>query len=78
MKGIEEGSRGRLAMYLVDRTLPGLTEDLLAEVQRLLHEAARRLSSAGSRFGISSASTSPKTIDAFVCSKRPIFELCGR
>jgi hypothetical protein len=47
MQGIEEGSRGGLAMYLVDRTLPGLTEDLLAEVQRLLHEAARRLSAAG-------------------------------
>jgi Protein of unknown function (DUF4242) len=47
MKGIAEGSRGALTVYLVDRTLPGLTEDLLAEVQRLLHEAARRLSSAG-------------------------------
>ena len=47
MQGIEEGAHGGLAMYLVDRTLPGLTEDLLAEVQRLLHEAARRLSSAG-------------------------------
>ena len=38
-------------MYLVDRTLPGLTEDLLAEMQRLLHEAARRLSSAGQTVG---------------------------
>ena len=47
MQGIEQGSRGSLTVYLVDRTLPGLTEDLLAEVQRLLHEAARRLSSAG-------------------------------
>jgi hypothetical protein len=31
----------------VDRTLPGITEELLAEVQRLLHQAAHRVSSGG-------------------------------
>ena len=47
MHGIEQGSRGSLTMYLVDRTLPGLTEDLLEQVQRPLDQAARRLSWAG-------------------------------
>jgi Protein of unknown function (DUF4242) len=35
------------ATFLVDRTLPGMTEELLAEAQRLLHEATRRVSSTG-------------------------------
>jgi hypothetical protein len=35
------------ATFLVDRTLPGMTEDLLVEAQRLLHEATRRVSSTG-------------------------------
>jgi hypothetical protein len=36
-----------LAMFLVDRTFPGMTEELLAEVHRLLDEAARRMSTTG-------------------------------
>ena len=36
-----------LSMFIVDRTVPGMTKELLGEVQRLLHEAARRVSSAG-------------------------------
>jgi hypothetical protein len=36
-----------MAMFLVDRTLPGMTEDLLAEAHRLLQQAVRRLSSPG-------------------------------
>ena len=36
-----------LAMFVADRTLPRMTEELLAEVQRLLHQAARRVSSTG-------------------------------
>jgi hypothetical protein len=35
------------AIFLVDRTLPGMTEELLVEAQRLLHEATRRVSSTG-------------------------------
>jgi hypothetical protein len=35
------------AMFVVDRALPGMTEAVLGEVHRLLHEAARRLSSRG-------------------------------
>ena len=34
-------------MFIVDRTVPGMTEELLGEVHRLLHESARRVSSAG-------------------------------
>jgi hypothetical protein len=34
-------------MFIVDRTVPGMTEELLGEVHRLLHEATRRVSSAG-------------------------------
>ena len=34
-----------LGLFLVDRTLSGMTEDLLVEVHRLLHEATRRVSS---------------------------------
>lgn len=34
-----------MALFLVDRTLPGMTEDLLAEAHRLLQVAARRMSS---------------------------------
>ena len=37
----------QLPMFVVDRTVPGMTEELLAEQQRLLHEAARRVSLAG-------------------------------
>jgi hypothetical protein len=33
--------------FLVDRTLPRMTEALLLEAQRLLHEATRRVSSTG-------------------------------
>ncbi len=33
-----------VATFLVDRVMPGLTTELLAEAQRLLHEAARRVS----------------------------------
>lgn len=36
-----------MVTFLVDRTLPGMTEDLLAEAHRLLQEAARRVSSSG-------------------------------
>jgi hypothetical protein len=36
-----------LAMFLVERTLAGMTEATLAEAHRLLHEAARRVSSKG-------------------------------
>lgn len=36
-----------VALFVADRTLPGMTEELLAEVQRLLHQAARRVSSRG-------------------------------
>ena len=36
-----------LAMFVADRTLPGMTEELLAEVQRLLHQATSRVSSTG-------------------------------
>ena len=36
-----------MAMFVVDRTFPGMTEELLAEVHRLLQEAARRVSSSG-------------------------------
>lgn len=35
------------AMFVAERTLPGMTEELLAEVHRLLQEAARRVSSTG-------------------------------
>lgn len=38
---------GSLVMFAVDRTLPGVTEEVLAEVQRVLHQATRRLSSTG-------------------------------
>ena len=34
-------------MFVAERTLPGMTEELLAEVHRLLQEAARRVSSTG-------------------------------
>jgi hypothetical protein len=34
-------------IFVVDRTLPGMTEAVLAELQRLLHEATRRMSSRG-------------------------------
>jgi uncharacterized protein DUF4242 len=34
-------------MFVVDRTLPGISSKSLAEVQRLLLQAARRVSSAG-------------------------------
>ena len=33
-----------MATFIVDRVVPGLTSELLVEVQRLLHEAARRVS----------------------------------
>ena len=36
-----------LGMFLVDRSLPGMTEDLLTEAHRLLQEASRRVSSPG-------------------------------
>lgn len=36
-----------LAIFVADRALPGMTEALLAEVHRLLHQAARRVSSTG-------------------------------
>src|ERR687891_2880403 len=36
-----------LAMFVADRTLPRMSEALLAEVQRLLHQAAGRVSSTG-------------------------------
>ena len=34
-----------MAMFLVDRTIPGMTEELLKEAHRLLQEAVRRISS---------------------------------
>jgi uncharacterized protein DUF4242 len=43
----EQQGRESLSVFIVDRTVPGMTEELLGEVQRLLHEAARRVSSAG-------------------------------
>ncbi len=36
-----------LATFLVDRTLPGLTAELLAEAHRCLQEAVRRVSGSG-------------------------------
>ena len=33
-----------MATFIVDRVMPGLTHELLLEAQRLLHEAARRVS----------------------------------
>lgn len=33
-----------MATFIVDRVVPGLTTELLLEAQRLLHEAARRVS----------------------------------
>jgi uncharacterized protein DUF4242 len=36
-----------LAVFVADRTLPGMTQELLAEVQRLLHQATGRVSSTG-------------------------------
>ena len=49
MQRQEHKGRESLSMFIVDRTVPGMTEELLGEVQRLLHEAARRVSSAGGR-----------------------------
>jgi Protein of unknown function (DUF4242) len=34
-------------LFLVDRTIPGVTAELLSELQVLLHDAALRVSSAG-------------------------------
>jgi uncharacterized protein DUF4242 len=34
-------------MFIVDRVIPGLTADLLAEAQRCLQEAVRRVSDGG-------------------------------
>ncbi len=45
MYGQERGEFS--ARFVVDRTLPGVTEERLVEAQRLLHEAARRVSSTG-------------------------------
>ena len=47
MQRQEHKGRESLSVFIVDRTVPGMTEELLGEVQRLLHEAARRVSSAG-------------------------------
>ena len=47
MQKQEHRGHGSLSMFIVDRTVPGMTKELLGEVQRLLHEAARRVSSAG-------------------------------
>ena len=33
-----------MATFIVDRVVPGLTAELLLEAQRLLHQAARRVS----------------------------------
>ena len=33
-----------MATFIVDRVVPGLTTELLLEAQRLLHQAARRVS----------------------------------
>ena len=38
---------GSPPLFVVDRTVPGMTSELLAELQRLLHEAARRITAAG-------------------------------
>lgn len=43
----EQEAGESLALFVADRTLPRMTEELLAEVQRLLHQAARRVSSSG-------------------------------
>ena len=39
---------GRMGMFMVDRSLPGMTWAVVAELQRLLQEAARRVRSGGS------------------------------
>ena len=46
MQRQEKGHESQ-SMFIVDRTVPGMTEELLEEVHRLLHESARRVSSAG-------------------------------
>ena len=46
MRRQEKGHESQ-SMFIVDRTVPGMTEELLGEVHRLLHESARRVSSAG-------------------------------
>jgi hypothetical protein len=43
----EQEPGASLLMFVVDRTLPGISDTSLAELQRLLHEAARRMSSTG-------------------------------
>lgn len=35
------------SLFIVERMVPGMTDELLMEVQRLLHQAARRVTSAG-------------------------------
>ena len=36
-----------LRLFLVDRTIPGITSELLVEAQKLLHNAAHRVSTTG-------------------------------
>ena len=38
-----------MATFIVDRVLPGLTTDLVLEAQRLLYQAARRVSAGADR-----------------------------
>ena len=45
---MQKQARGEsLTMFVADRMLPGMSKDLLAEVQRLLHQATGRVSSTG-------------------------------
>jgi hypothetical protein len=45
--GRARDTREPLPTFVVDRSLPGMTTELLLEAQRLLHEAARRVSLMG-------------------------------
>ena len=47
MRKATDAAGGSMGVFLVDRALPGMTEDLLAEAHRLLQDAARRVSLAG-------------------------------
>lgn len=38
-----------MATFIVDRAVPGMTADVLAEAQRCLHAAARRISADGAQ-----------------------------
>jgi hypothetical protein len=45
--GRAHDTREPLPTFVVDRSVPGMTTELLLEAQKLLHEAARRVSAMG-------------------------------